>query len=70
MKSWCGKKLYFVHVMDILPTCLELAGAEYPKEYNGHKITPVDGLSLTPILKGNSAKGMTGFSLNMLEGKL
>src|SRR5699024_5019628 len=37
------------HVMDVLPTCLELAGAEYPEEYNGEQITPLDGKSLLPI---------------------
>ncbi len=40
------------HVMDILPTCLELAGGKYPTEYNGNSITPVEGKSLLPILKG------------------
>lgn len=40
------------HVMDFLPTCLDLAGAEYPAEYNGNDILPVDGRSLKPILLG------------------
>jgi len=41
------------HVMDILPTCLELAGAQYPTEYHGNTITPLEGKSLLPILKGH-----------------
>ena len=41
------------HVMDIMPTCLELAGAQYPAEYQGHTLTPLDGKSLTPILAGS-----------------
>jgi arylsulfatase len=35
------------HVMDILPTVLELAGAEFPAY-------PLDGRSLAPILRGGS----------------
>lgn len=41
------------HVMDIMPTCLEVAGAQYPAEYQGHTLTPLDGKSLTPILAGS-----------------
>lgn len=41
------------HVMVIMPTCLELAGAQYPAEYQGHTLTPLDGKSLTPILAGS-----------------
>ncbi|WP_025761453.1 arylsulfatase [Dyadobacter tibetensis] len=44
------------HIMDIMPTCLELAGAKYPKTYNEHVVKPVEGMSLLPILKGNSRK--------------
>ncbi|MCL2639259.1 MAG: arylsulfatase [Phycisphaerales bacterium] len=40
------------HVIDMMPTILEAAGASYPKEHNGHAITPVEGKSLLPILKG------------------
>lgn len=45
------------HVMDIMPTCLELAGAEYPATYNGHDITPVEGKSLIPIFHGQEREG-------------
>jgi arylsulfatase len=40
------------HVMDFMPTCLELAGAEYPREWGGKPILPVEGLSLVPVLRG------------------
>ncbi len=40
------------HVIDILPTCLELAGAEYPSEINGMKTTPPEGKSLLPLFRG------------------
>jgi len=45
------------HVIDIMPTCLELAGAEYPDSYNGHALTPLDGKTLMPILRGRQREG-------------
>lgn len=57
------------HVMDILPTCLELAGADYPKEYDGHKITPMDGKPLTPILKGKQWEGHDQLFFEHVGGK-
>jgi arylsulfatase len=44
------------HVMDIIPTCLELAGASYPSQYKGDKLTALDGKSLLPILTGRTRK--------------
>ena len=40
------------HVIDVMPTCLEAARAAYPAEHNGHRITPVEGVSLLPALQG------------------
>lgn len=40
------------HVIDLLPTCLELAGVEYPETYNGHPIQPAEGISLAPAFRG------------------
>lgn len=34
------------HVIDLLPTCLEVAKAEYPEEYSGNRILPFEGFSL------------------------
>jgi arylsulfatase len=42
------------HIVDIMPTLLELAGAEYPEERNGYRIQPVEGRSLVPLLAGES----------------
>ncbi|MDD4573493.1 MAG: arylsulfatase [Sphaerochaeta sp.] len=32
-----------LHLIDIAPTCYNLARSKYPKEYNGHAITPLAG---------------------------
>ena len=40
------------HIIDLLPTFMEVAGGEYPKTYNGNKILPVEGRSIVSILKG------------------
>jgi len=45
------------HIMDIMPTCLELAGAEYPKEFGGNQITALEGKSLLPVLEGKGREG-------------
>ncbi len=40
------------HVMDIMPTCCELAGADYPAKYAGTAIQPCEGISLLPAFAG------------------
>jgi len=42
------------HLIDIMPTCVEVAGAEYPKEYKGHEITPHEGVSLVAAFENKS----------------
>ena len=39
------------HVIDIMATCLDAAGASYPKTYQGRAITPLAGQSLLPSLR-------------------
>ena len=36
------------HIIDIMPTCVEVTGATYPKTFNGHAILPMEGKSLRP----------------------
>ena len=45
------------HIIDFLPTFLEIAGASYPERHNGKNIIPVEGISLLPVLKGGTRKG-------------
>lgn len=39
------------HIVDFLPTFLEIGGADYPKTYNDNPIRPVEGISLLKVLK-------------------
>jgi arylsulfatase A-like enzyme len=41
------------HVVDIMATCVEAAGASYPTERNGTSIQPMEGESLLPVLNGD-----------------
>lgn len=40
------------HLIDLMPTCVELAGAQYPMEFKGRTITPMEGVSLVPAFQG------------------
>ncbi len=40
------------HIMDIMATCCDVAGIEYPKTYNDKTITPLEGKSLVQVFKG------------------
>jgi len=42
------------HVIDIMATCLDAAGAAYPKELNGSAITPLEGVSFLPAIRGET----------------
>lgn len=50
-----GVNYTLAHAMDIMPTCLELAGASYPSTYESHEITAKDGHSLVPVMRGKTA---------------
>jgi arylsulfatase A-like enzyme len=40
------------HLVDVMATCIDLAGATYPKEFGGKPITPLQGVSLRPAFQG------------------
>jgi arylsulfatase A-like enzyme len=44
------------HIIDIMPTLLQLAGTNYPETYDGKKPGPPDGKSLVPILEAGKRK--------------
>lgn len=57
------------HVMDIMPTCLELSQTTYPKIYKGNKITAIDGHSLVPIMKGKEVENYKNLFFEHEDGK-
>ena len=54
------------HVMDIMPTCLQVAGVKYPHSFDGHKILPLEGKSLLPILESRQLEGHHGYYWELL----
>jgi len=36
------------HIIDVMATCVDVAGAKYPAEFNGHATLPMEGKSLVP----------------------
>jgi len=48
-----------LHVMDIVPTVLELAGIEHPSTYKGREIAPVQGKSWVGMLSGRTQSPRT-----------
>ncbi|WP_155907149.1 arylsulfatase [Lunatimonas lonarensis] len=42
------------HIVDIMPTLLEVAGGVYPTVYKGENITPMEGQSLVPIFNNQT----------------
>ena len=40
------------HLIDLMPTCMQVAGAKLPKEWNGKRTVPIEGISLVSFFKG------------------
>jgi arylsulfatase len=43
-----------MHVADVMPTLLEVAGASYPTTYEGRELPPLSGKSWVPMLAGEA----------------
>ena len=43
--------------MDFMATFVDLAHGTYPSVFKGHKITPMEGISLVPVFEGKERKG-------------
>jgi arylsulfatase len=48
-----------MHVADVMPTLLEVAGASYPATYGGHTMQPLIGRSWMPVLAGQAESPRT-----------
>lgn len=42
------------HLVDVMTTLRTVAGANYPKTYSGHEITPEEGVNLLPAFNGQA----------------
>ncbi|MGV3541118.1 MAG: arylsulfatase [Rufibacter sp.] len=51
------------HLIDLMPTFLEVAKTQYPKQVNGHTMIPLEGQSLIPLLSGQPKKFNTNRQL-------
>ena len=41
-----------MYITDITATCIDAAGATYPSDFDGRQITPIEGESFLPIMRG------------------
>lgn len=57
----------FVHVKDVAPTVLELAGIRHPETYGGHAVAPMEGTSLLPFLTGRATSAHTATEASCIE---
>lgn len=47
------------HLIDIMATCVDVAGADYPQQVAGKEITPLQGISLAPSFTGSEPQRKT-----------
>ncbi len=40
------------HLIDVMATCVDVGGAEYPTQFGGHSILPMEGQSMKPLMLG------------------
>ncbi|WP_044207008.1 arylsulfatase [Flammeovirga sp. OC4] len=52
MKVKKGLNTQPAHIIDVMTTCLELAGASYPTSYQGNTIYPTEGESILTLARG------------------
>jgi arylsulfatase len=45
------------HLIDVMATCLDVAGAAYPKTFRNRPVTPLEGKSLLPVFRGKRRAG-------------
>ncbi len=57
------------HIIDFLPTLLELAGSTYPESHNGNDLLPVEGQSLLPIFRGQQRDGHASLSWELFGNR-
>jgi arylsulfatase A-like enzyme len=56
IKDKGGMRSQFTHLIDIVPTILDIAGIPAPEEVNGTKQKPMDGVSIASTFESEKAK--------------
>ena len=59
IKEAGGLRWDVTHVMDVMATCVEVAGAHYPPSQNGHRLLPLEGRSLVSTLVADTGSPRT-----------
>jgi arylsulfatase A-like enzyme len=49
------------HLIDIMATCIDVAGATYPETFNNNKVIPLEGISLTTAFKNKDLQSRAIF---------
>ncbi len=44
----------FSHIIDVMPTCLDMASVEYPGQFNDKKLSTTEGRSLIPAVQNKT----------------
>ena len=42
------------HIIDVMTTCADVAGAKFPQQHNGNDVVSMEGVSLLPALRGRA----------------
>lgn len=57
----------YLTLLDLAPTCYEIAGVTYPKSYGGNDVLPLLGESMMPLLAGVSTQAHDDEYVTILE---
>ncbi len=57
------------HVIDLMPTCLDLAQANYPRSFQGQKRLGLEGQSLMDVINGTVTTGQTTHCFEHMGGR-
>lgn len=57
IKARGGIQRQWIHVTDVLPTLLEVAGVDYPSQFRGYRTRTLDGVSFADALRDPMATG-------------
>jgi len=58
-----------LHFIDIMPTLVDVSGGTYPEQYKGDQLYPMEGISLLPLLKGDSIERTEPLFYEWNEGR-